>query len=476
MLFNSLDFLIFFICVYSLYLILNRNLKWQNRMLLVAGYFFYGCWDWRFLGLLLLTTVVDYYCGIKINDSPERSQKKKFLCLSLISNLSVLGFFKYFNFFTESISPLLDIFGLQPHFLNIVLPVGISFYTFQAMSYTIDIYWGKLKPARKFLDYALFVAFFPPLEAGPIERATHLLPQLLKERKLNLNMFYEGCFLILWGLYLKVFVADNLAKIVQTVFEPSTSYDGGLVALGSYAFAFQILGDFAGYSIMAKGLGKLMGFELVWNFNSPYIATNPSEFWQRWHISLSSWLRDYLYIPLGGNRNGTLNTYRNLFLTMLLGGLWHGASMHFVFWGMYHGLLLIGHRLLQTYSKPIIKTENRILQKIVWFAKVLIFFQLTCYGWLLFRADSMTQVFDMTYALVTNFNITSIYKTGSLLRDFAFYTGFFIVVECFIVYKNDLMAVFQAKPVYRAVFYYICFYSIVIFGFTGKSEFIYFQF
>ena len=262
MLFNSLDFLIFFICVYSLYLILNRNLKWQNRMLLFAGYFFYGCWDWRFLGLLLLTTIVDYYCGIKINDSSEQRQKKKFLCISLISNLSVLGFFKYFNFFTESISPLLDVFGLQPHFLNIVLPVGISFYTFQAMSYTIDIYWGKLKPARKFLDYALFVAFFPPLEAGPIERATHLLPQLLKERKLSLNMFYEGCFLILWGLYLKVFVADNLAKIVQTIFEPSTSYDGGLIALGSYAFAFQILGDFAGYSIMARGLGKLMGFNL----------------------------------------------------------------------------------------------------------------------------------------------------------------------------------------------------------------------
>ena len=304
MLFNTLQFAIFFIIVYSLYLLFNH--KWQNWMLLVASYIFYGAWDWRFLSLIFISTILDYICGLQIYKSRYLKRKRLFLFFSVFGNLAILGFFKYFNFFATNLQELLKIFGfsIHPHFLHIILPIGISFYTFQTMSYTIDIYRGRMAPTKKFFDLALFVAFFPQLVAGPIERAKHLLPQILVPRKLSLDKFYEGCYLIFWGLFQKVFIADNLAKIVDPVFAGNSPYNGIQVILALYAFAFQILCDFSGYSNIARGLGKCMGFDIMVNFNLPYFSTNPREFWRRWHISLSTWLRDYLYISLGGNRRG----------------------------------------------------------------------------------------------------------------------------------------------------------------------------
>jgi len=347
-------------------------------MLLMASCFFYGSWNWRFLFLLFLTIAIDYFISLKIYNSEDSEKRKKFLLLSIVANLGVLGFFKYFNFFSESFQALANSLGfnLQPHLLNIVLPVGISFYTFQSLSYTIDVYRKELKPAKSIFDFALFVTYFPQLVAGPIERATHLLPQVLQPRKITLEQFYEGCYLIFWGLFQKIFIADNLAKMVNPVFSAAAPYDGVKVLSALYAFAFQIYCDFAGYSNMARGLGKCMGFDIMVNFNLPYFATNPRDFWRRWHISFSTWLRDYLYIPLGGNQKGPLITYRNIALTMLLGGLWHGANWRFVIWGGYQGLLLIIHRLLEPWLKQLPQPKSFIKEKLWLFARVAFFFHL----------------------------------------------------------------------------------------------------
>jgi len=363
MLFNSLEFAVFMVVVYGLYLVLNH--KWQNRMLLVASYIFYGAWNWRFLSLIFISTVLDYICGIKIYNSNSVKRKRFFLFLSVFGNLSILGFFKYFNFFVGDLTALINYFGFsfQTHSLNIILPVGISFYTFQTMSYTIDIYRDKLRPTRRFFDFALFVAFFPQLVAGPIERARNLLPQILSPRTFSVDRFYEGCYLIFWGLFQKIVIADNLAKMVVPVFG-DWQYESGKVLLALYAFAFQIFCDFAGYSNIARGLGRVMGFEIMVNFRLPYFATNPREFWRRWHISLSSWLRDYLYIPLGGSRKGAIFTCRNILITMLLGGLWHGAAWTFVFWGVYHSFLLVAHRGVELLFGKMSLPRNVVVQRL----------------------------------------------------------------------------------------------------------------
>ena len=346
MLFNTVEFIAFFVVVLGLYWALNH--RWQNRLLLVGSYFFYGCWDYRFLSLIVISTVIDYVSGIKIHGSDNRRTRKFFLVLSMCTNLGLLGVFKYFGFFAENFQALMGRIGLETSSssLRIILPVGISFYTFQTMSYTIDIYRRKLEPTRHFFDFALFVSFFPQLVAGPIERAKRLLPQVLKERHFSKPQFLDGLHLIVWGLFMKMVVADNMARIVDYVFSKHAGSLTGLeIFLGIVAFAFQIYGDFSGYSDIARGTAKCMGFEIMVNFKRPYFSLNPSEFWTRWHVSLSSWLRDYLYISLGGNRGGTLRMYRNLALTMLLGGLWHGAGWTFIAWGAFHGLILILYRL-----------------------------------------------------------------------------------------------------------------------------------
>jgi D-alanyl-lipoteichoic acid acyltransferase DltB (MBOAT superfamily) len=476
MLFNSLQFAVFFAVVYGLYLVLDH--RRQNWLLLAASVVFYGSWDWRFLFLLLASTALNYLLGLAIDRASDRKRRRLLLIVSVCGNLSILGFFKYCNFFAQNLVLLIDRMGfsVSPPVLNVVLPLGISFYTFQAMSYTIDIYYGRLKPAKSYLDVTLFVIFFPQLVAGPIERATHLLPQMLSPRRVTLDKFHEGAYLILWGLFQKVFVADNLARIADPVFAAPPPYRGAEVLVGVYAFAFQIFCDFAGYSNIARGLGKCMGFDIMVNFRLPYFSTNPREFWQRWHISLSNWLRDYLYIPLGGNRNGTLKTYRNLAITMLLGGLWHGAAWTFVFWGAYHGALLIGHRLIEGLRGTAAPGKGGAGSGAWRAVKVVFFFHLICVSWILFRARSLTQAYGMFVSLAANFDIAGSPGLWRTVLSTVLLLWLLLLVQCFQYRKDDLMAVFRWPPLARGVYYFILYYSLVVYGVQGAYEFIYFQF
>ena len=473
MIFNSIEFAAFFVLVFGSILLLPH--KWQNRMLLAASYYFYGAWDWRFLFLIWITTGLDYFCGLRIDQAPDRKTKKFFLLLSVCTNLSILGFFKYTNFFMEGFQDLLGLWGISfnPFFLSIMLPVGVSFYTFKTLSYTIDIYRGQMKATNHLIDFALFIAFFPQLLAGPIERARRFLPQIQNPRRILLEDVYQGGFLIFWGLFQKIFIADNLSRIVDPVFSGGAPYDGLTTAIAVYAFTFEIYCDFAGYSNMAIGLGKCLGFDTMINFNLPYFSTSPQEFWRRWHISLSQWLRDYLYISLGGNRKGVLHLYRNLFLTMVLGGLWHGAAWTFVFWGAYHGILLVFHRLAEPILK-FISPENRLSQTIWWWIRVIFCFHLIAFGWMIFRAESMPQVWAMVKSMGNPlvFNEASI----AVMKKLLFFLSPLVMVQVYQYCKNDLMAVYRSPAAVRSIFYFLCIYLAVVFGAEGGKEFIYFQF
>ena len=407
--FASIEYILFLAVVWGLYAVLPR--RGQNIILLAASYIFYAAWDWRFLGLIIGSTVIDFIVGQTVARATSERRRKAALAVSVCANLGLLGFFKYFNFFIESAGTLLESVGLGANesTLNIVLPVGISFYTFQTMSYTIDIYRRKLEPTRDVLDFALFVAFFPQLVAGPIERARHLLPILQAKRVMSMPMVRRGLFLILLGLMKKVAIADGLSPSVNAIFGTSSDVSAIDVTLATWAFAFQILCDFSAYTDIARGTSKLFGIDLMINFNAPFFSRSPSDFWRRWHISLSSWLRDYLYIPLGGNRGGPIFTYRNLMLTMVLGGLWHGAAWNFVLWGFYQGLLLCGFRLFADWrasrrrrsggtSEP--RSASGPWKWISIGLGTAIFFQLVCYGWLLFRAESLAQVADFSLIFV----------------------------------------------------------------------------
>lgn len=481
MLFNSAEFIIFFLIVYCLYIF--SNIRGQNRVLLIASYWFYACWDWRFLSLIMISTIVDFVCGLKIHETANVQKKKFFLSCSLLVNLSLLGFFKYYNFFISSLEALFVDYGIpfNPTSLNIILPIGISFYTFQTLSYTIDIYRGKLEPTKRLLDFALFVAFFPQLVAGPIERAKRLLPQLSGKRVVTKEKITKGLYLIIWGLFLKVYIADNLARIVEPVFSSNTPYNGFEVTIALYAFAFQIFCDFAGYSNIAIGLSKCMGIDLMINFNLPYFSKNPSEFWQRWHISLSSWLRDYLYIPLGGNRKGQTRTFINLMITMLLGGLWHGASWTFVFWGGYHGFLLVSYKLAQQHYSRKPPEQNRFRQIVVSGLQITIFFHLTCLGWLLFRSESLSQAIAMFSSIFKNFTIPI--NMMDQLLGLIYFISPLLFIQVLQFNKNDLFVVLTWRTYQKTAFYltlvYLYFYVVVLGSgslFGAGNEFIYFQF
>ena len=337
MLFFEMRFVFFFIIIYTLYVILQciHKKDLQNFLLLVASYIFYGSWDWRFLSLIILSTMIDYFCGQGIGMTDNKKKKRVFLIVSVVANLGILGFFKYSGFFVREFGHLLSLLGFQANMpaLNFILPAGISFYTFQTMSYTIDVYRGELKPQKSFLNFATFVSFFPQLVAGPIERATNLMNQIDNERRIEFEKVIEGLRLYVWGVFKKVVIADNLAPIVDSIMLAPGEHNAWELMIAGTAFAFQIYGDFSGYSDMARGIARMMGFELMQNFNLPYFSKGIRDFWRRWHISLSTWLRDYVYIPLGGNRKGKLRTYINLNLTMLIGGFWHGASWNFILWG-----------------------------------------------------------------------------------------------------------------------------------------------
>lgn len=389
MLFNSFIFFIFLAVVLPVFYSLKGKTA-KNSFLLVASYFFYGYWDWRFLSLLLISTVADFIIGRKLYATDKQSRRKLLLFASMAINLGILGFFKYFNFFVESFDLMLNGFGAKLDYLHlkIILPVGISFYTFQTMSYTIDIYRKKLKPTNNLLDFALFVSFFPQLVAGPIERAANLLPQLSKNYAPKREQIERGIVLIIMGLFKKVMIGDTAGRFVDNIFIAPDAYMSGELLAGLLLFSVQIYADFSGYSSIARGVAKLLGIELMKNFEQPYLATNITEFWRRWHISLSSWLKDYLYISLGGNRKGNRRTYVNLMLTMLLGGLWHGASWNFVIWGGIHGIYLAIHKMIlgdrkpQTYYK-----YNGIGSFIGYVLKVILNYALVTFTWLFFRSS-----------------------------------------------------------------------------------------
>jgi len=473
MLFNSFVFWFFLAIVLALYRFLPH--KYQNRMLLVASYVFYGYWDYRFLSLIFASTLIDYLVANWIHDSRAQSRKRNILLVSLVANLGLLGFFKYYNFFSQELAGMLAGIGitLPLPVLNIVLPVGISFYTFQTMSYTIDVYRGVTRPTRSFPDFALYVSFFPQLVAGPIERSNHLLPQILRPRSATTEQFIEGLYHILFGLFKKVVVADNMAPIVNHVFSrPVTELTGPEIMLGIYAFAFQIYGDFSGYSSIAQGIAKWMGFDLSWNFKMPYLSSSPSEFWQRWHITLSQWLRDYLYIPLGGNRGGPANTQRNLMLTMLLGGLWHGAAWTFVIWGFYHGLLLMIYRLGEYVGSVTgIRQPSSRLFRIL---NVVFFFHLICISWLLFRAESMGQVWNMLTTVATNHTVTDLTRYGFAML--LFFVAPFMVLEFWIEKSGDLLRVVNSHWLFRSAVYLYFAMMIWVFPPLANQAFIYFQF
>jgi D-alanyl-lipoteichoic acid acyltransferase DltB (MBOAT superfamily) len=477
-LFNSGIFFAFFAIVYALYLLLSKQTRWQNGLLLVASYYFYGRWDWRFLTLIAVSTLADFYIGRAMGDVPadtptNQKRRKRLLAVSMIVNLGILGFFKYFNFFAASFTDLLNLVGLNadPVTLNIILPVGISFYTFQTMSYTIDIYRQQMQPTRNLLDFAVFVAFFPQLVAGPIERAVNLLPQVARPRHITPEHIHTGFYLIIWGYFKKMVVADNVGVLADSVFNNYTRHEGLSILLGVLAFAIQIYGDFSGYSDIARGISRLMGFELMVNFRLPYFALNPTDFWQRWHVSLSSWLRDYLYIPLGGNRQGEWHTYRNLMLTMVLGGLWHGAAWNFVIWGAFHGAILIIYRLLE--KRPIHPNPwNGDTNRLVVLGRMLLMFCLTLVGWLIFRSHSVEQ---MTYMLThVSFKVNDF--SVSLLVNLVFFTFPLVLIELYQYMSRNLLLLTRLPILARITIYGLIIIWTLIFGERESLEFIYFQF
>ncbi len=485
MVFNSFEFILFFSVVYAVYLALARRLWAQNALLLVGSYYFYGCWDWRFLSLIVLSTIIDYVCGRLLDRRTASSEaprnykysnrtRKWILGISLVSNLGILAFFKYFDFFVESGAAFLSAIGLplELSLLHLILPVGISFYTFQTLSYTIDVYRGELRAERNLLTFSVFVAFFPQLVAGPILRAKSFLPQVASPRDLSTDRCYSGFALLFWGLFKKVVIADNLAHLVDPVFSSGEGpYNLSTVLLGVYAFTIQIYCDFSGYSDMARGIARMMGFDIPLNFNLPYFSSSPSEFWHRWHISLSSWLRDYLYIPLGGNRKGPRRTQINLLLTMALGGLWHGAAWTFVFWGVYHGLLLMIYRILKPVTDWLGERGGKHLMPARRLVAVTIFFHFTCLGWLIFRAESIDQIGAMLGGLI---NITQLTWDGygSLLICIAPLA----LMQAIQWTNDDLEPMYHWPAPIRGLVYCLMFYALVLFAGDYGKPFIYFQF
>lgn len=471
MAFNSYFFWTFFIVVIGLYRLLPH--RGQNRMLLVASYVFYGAWDARFLLLIALSTVVDFFVAKRITAASDRKVAKRWCALSITVNLGILGVFKYFDFFTTSFSKFLSTilnYEADPLTLNIILPVGISFYTFQTLSYTIDVYRGHTKPATNLLDFGLYVAYFPQLVAGPIERSHRLLPQIEKPRKDREGDFAAGLYLVIAGLFAKVVIADNMAFICNGIFAAPADEVGGIDrVIGIYAFAFQIYGDFYGYSSIARGISRWMGIDLMANFRMPYFARSPSDFWSRWHISLSTWLRDYLYIPLGGNRGGKWFTYRNLMLTMLLGGLWHGAGWTFVLWGLYQGLLLCAYR---PFESRIRESQPSILRRVF---GTFVFFNLVCVGWLFFRAENVQQVWVFVHEIFFT-DFTSAFLTPYGLRSILYLVGPFLVFEIWLTRRNDLLALTKARWGWRAAAYFYAIFMLIVHQPHRSSEFIYFQF
>ena len=479
MLFNSLNFAIFLPIVFLLYWFVSEGkYKFQNILLLVASYFFYGCWDWRFLFLLVFSTGLDYFTGLKMADAPHKKGKQFWFWLSVIVNLGFLGVFKYYNFFITSFADALTHVGVHAHFstLQVILPVGISFYTFHGLSYVIDIYNDRIKPERNFIDYSLFVSFFPLLVAGPIERATHLLPQITRKREFDYNKAVDGLRQILWGLFKKIVIADNCATYVNDVFNNYQHQTGSTLLLAAVLFAFQIYGDFSGYSDIALGTARLFGIELLRNFAFPYFSRDIAEFWRRWHISLTTWFRDYVYIPLGGSRGGKWQTIRNTFIIFLVSGFWHGANWTFIAWGGLHAALFMPLLLMQSNRKNTnLVAEGKLLPSLKECIQMLSTFLLVDLAWVFFRAESISNAFQYLFGMI-NISIFSIpiYQIG--LAKISVFIVLMIVVEWIQRSKKHGLEInYINNKFLRWTFYYVLISIILEFG-TFSQSFIYFQF
>lgn len=473
MLFNSLQYFLFFAIVLGTVALLQKRVRARNLFLLGASWLFYAAWDWRFLFLLIGTSTTDFLLARRIDSLPldQPRARKSMVAISVTINLAFLGFFKYFNFFADSLHTLLTSFGIQSsiHVLQIVLPVGISFYVFQSISYVIDVYRRHLPAERDFINYAAFVAFFPQLVAGPIERATHLLPQIKRENRITWDDLCTGTWLIGIGLFKKVVLADNVARVADASFNSVYTPDLYSSTLGIYAFAIQIFCDFSAYSDIARGSARCMGFDLMRNFDLPYFAVNPSDFWRRWHISLSTWLRDYLYIPLGGNRGSSFKVYRNLLLTMLIGGLWHGAAWTFVLWGLYHGILLCVHRAYSSFVKT-----PRLGGAASTVFRIVVFFQFTCLGWLLFRANTIENLQRMLAPFGGEAGRRLI--DPELTLTLVACALALLIGQLAVALSRDYNIIFRIPAPARAVIYAGVMIGFILFGEYGGGQFIYFQF
>lgn len=480
MLFNTIDYAIFFPVVFMLYwFVTAKSLKTQNIFLLISSYFFYACWDYRFLFLLIFSTLLDYVTGLKIHHSTSRSQRKFWLWLSIGINLGFLGIFKYYNFFVSSFTELIAGFGFQANVwtLKVLLPVGISFYTFHGLSYVIDIYKNRIQPERNFVDYSVFVSFFPLLVAGPIERATHLLPQIKKKRNFDYRKAVDGLRQILWGLFKKIVIADNCAEYANMVFNNSENYSGSTLVLGALFFAFQIYCDFSGYSDIALGSARLLGIELLRNFAFPYFSRDIAEFWRRWHISLSSWFKDYLYIPLGGSEGGTWMKVRNTFIIFLVSGFWHGSNWTFIAWGALNAIYFLPLLLLNKNRENLeIAGQGKIFPSLKEFSSISFTFSLTVFAWIFFRAENLSHAFQYISGI-----FSSSIVSRPQLPDMAYVHLLLIILFMMIEWigRNSQFAIAQielrlVRPLRWAV-YCIIIFAILCFA-GNEQEFIYFQF
>lgn len=463
----------------------KHSLRLQNALIVLASYVFYGWWDWRFLSLIIFSTLVDYWVGRQLGKTEVDRKRKTLLWMSVLVNLGFLGFFKYYNFFAENFVAAFTFFGaeIQPNTLNIILPVGISFYTFQTMSYTIDVYRKNLKPTKDFVSFAAFVSFFPQLVAGPIERATNLLPQFYQKRKFDYAQAVDGMRQILWGLFKKVVIADNCAVYANEIFNNSADYNGSTLLLGALFFTFQIYGDFSGYSDIAIGTARLFGFKLMQNFAFPYFSRDIAEFWRRWHISLSTWFRDYVYIPLGGSRGGTWMKVRNTFIIFIVSGFWHGANWTFIVWGALNAVYFLPLLLTKRNRKNTdVVAENRLLPNARELYSMGVTFLLTVLAWIFFRADNISHSINIIDAIFSNGFYA--FPQG---KDFVglnphplelfLLVVFFQLIEWLGRKKSHPLFMLECKisKSIRYIFYLFLF-LMVLYHSGQEQEFIYFQF
>ncbi|OGU58760.1 MAG: acyltransferase [Ignavibacteria bacterium GWF2_33_9] len=481
MLFNSLDFAIFLPIFFVLYwFVFSRNLRLQNLLIVISSYIFYGWWDWRFLSLIVISTLIDFFVGLSLKNENSTKKRKFFLSLSIIGNLGMLGFFKYFNFFLDNFQSAFTLFGTQLNVntLHIILPVGISFYTFQTLSYTIDVYRRKMPPSEDIISFSAYVSFFPQLVAGPIERATHFLPQFLKERKFNYSKAVDGMRQILWGFFKKLVIADSAAIYANMIFNNSADYSGSTLLLGVFFFAVQIYGDFSGYSDIAIGLGKLFGFDLMRNFANPYFSRDIAEFWRRWHISLSSWFRDYLYIPIGGNRGPIWKKIRNIFAIFVISGFWHGANWTFIVWGALNALFFLPLMLFKQNRKNLdVIAAGKMFPSFREAMSIIVTFALTLFAWIFFRSASIGTAF----AYISGIFSTSFFSLPTLINSemliTLFLTAIFIAIEWIgreSKYAIEHVGLSWYRPVRWAFYYSII--LIIILSLGKEQAFIYFQF